>query len=258
MNRRHQLKVLALAAASAAIHAGTQVSAATVGIHFRYNSGGGAYVGAIINTASSVVFAGVPSSNWNNMEPIVFGEETGITSFTAQPLITPGATGISVDYSARNAYAPAGPVTDTNAGYFSYLDDGGAGYKVTIHGLSSFLSLGESYRITGLQATDALNSQFGDIYIYSGTDTSGTLLATLHMDNPLQFPDPVGTYGDTNQSPFLNADTITIVGEPRNGNERSTLAGLAIVTVPEPASLGLLIGGWGLLLGRRRRAIVAV
>src|SRR5690242_8876124 len=62
---RHHLKALALAAAAAALNAGEQASAASVGIHFRYTYNGAP--GATINTSGPQVFAGVPASLWNNM-----------------------------------------------------------------------------------------------------------------------------------------------------------------------------------------------
>jgi len=250
---RHHLKVLAAAAAAAALNAGEQASAAMVGIHFQYIYNGG--TGATINTASSVVFAGVPSALWNNMAPVdIFGNTP--LSQTGQALTTPGATGITLDYSAQNAWAPYGAVTDQNAAYFSYLDDtvgaNYSGYKVTIHGLSSLLGAGEAYSLTALQATDTTNATFGSVFIYAGTDTTGTLLATLTDAAPFQFPGGAGTYGDTNASPALTTDTITIVGAPRNGDQRSTLAGLAITTAaPEPGSVVLVLAGMTFLVRRR-------
>ncbi len=170
-------------------------------------------------------------------------------SYAGQSLSSPGATGISVDYSAANSWAPNGSATDDNAAYMSYLDDPGAGYSVTIHGLSSLFGAG--YSITALQATDTVGATFANVLIYAGAGTSGTLLATLSDGSPLQFADSNGTYGDTNASNTLTVDTITIVGAARNGDERSTLAGLAIV--PEPATLPLLGAGMAILLRRRRR-----
>ncbi len=253
-SRRH-LQVLALAAAAAALGAGEQASAATVGIHFRYQYG--ATVGANINTAGNEIFGGIPAANWNNMAPIDLGGDTPLLQI-GQALTTTGATGISLDYSAQNAYGPYGAPTDANAAYFSYLDDtvgaSYSGYTVTIHGLSSFLGAGETYSIKALQSTDELDASFGNVFIYQGTGTSGPLLATLSNTGIFFFPADAGVYGDTNDSPQLTADTITIVGEPRVGARRSTLAGLAIQSVPEPSTLLLLLGGCALQLRRRRRA----
>ena len=255
-SRRH-LKTLAAAAAAAALHAGQQASAATVGIHFRYLYG--STIGSTINTSGPDVFAGIPSSLWNNMAPISIDQTPdGLPKAQiGQFLTTPGATGISLDYSAKNAYGPYGAVTDSNAAYFSYLDDsegdGFSGYTVTLHGLSTFLTPGESYSITALQSTDVVNATFGSVFIYSGVGTSGPLLATLNNTATLLFPGDAGTYGDTNASPMLTADTITIVGAPRVDDQRSTLAGLAIQSVPEPSTLLLLIAGMTVHLRRRRR-----
>lgn len=250
-NSRHHLKVLAVAAAAAAANAGSQASAAAVGIHFQYLYNGG--VGYGINTAGPQVFAGVPAAKWNNMAPIDYFGSSPI-SYAGQSLTSPGATGISVDYSAANSYAPYGAATDDNAAYMSYLDDSGSGYSVTIHGLSTLF--GGGYSITALQATnDAYDDTgFANVLIYAGVGKAGTLLATLSDGNPLPIDaSGDGIYGDTNASSLLTADTITIVGAPRNGDIRSTLAGLAIQSVPEPSTLPLLGAGVAILLRRRRK-----
>ncbi|MFD0893311.1 autotransporter-associated beta strand repeat-containing protein [Luteolibacter ambystomatis] len=221
---------LAMTAAAMAAGLVAEADATSIGINFRYvyNT---TYIASTIDTGTSDIIDGVAAANWNNMAPI---DQLGGSplSHTGQALTSPGATGVTLDYSAPNTwqtiYAPFPAQTDPIYPYIGYLDDGGSGYSVTIHGLSSLLGPGEAYSIKGMQGSDNATG-FQPLKIYQGTDNSGTLLATL--TNPTTSGGGA-TYGDTIVSSRLTADTITIRGVSRSGSIRSTLAGLIIETLP--------------------------
>ncbi len=224
----------ALAAAAVGAGAASQIDAAVVGLHFRYayTDGTTDYIESTINTAAPGLVAGIPALNWNNMSGIDEGGYGFPTSYVGEALTSPGATGVTVDFSAANTYQNAYPVpdqSDPNFAYLSYLDDSGGGYKVTLHGLTSLLAPGEFYRIQALQSSDDATG-FADVKIYQGTTNAGTLLGTL--SNPTTGSGAL--YGNTIQSGLLSDAEITIVGNARSGSIRSTLAGLIITTVAAP------------------------
>ena len=223
-SHRSKMK-MALAAAALGAGLAAQADATTVGINFRYY-----YYGtedSTIDTSTSDIIDGVPAGDWNNMAGIDELASSPL-SFTGQTLTSPGASGVTLDYSAVNAwqsmYPPFPAQTDPIFPYIGYLDDTGAGYSVTIHGLSSILASGESYRIRALQGSDNATG-FQPVKVYAGTDTTGTLLATISNSTT---GSGGSLYGDTDESIWLTTDTITLVGLPRSGTLRSTLAGLVI------------------------------
>lgn len=246
------LKTIAIAATLTAAGAIAQADAATVGIHFTgintyYNS-----TNFNINTASGAMFAGVAAQYWNNMAPIDL-EGGGPLSRQNQLLTTTGATGIKVDYSASKAWCTYEGDASQLTAYRSYLDDSGAGYVVTIKGLST---LGSGYQLSFLQGTDSIgNHSFAGISIYDGTGTGGTLLDHVGGASASQFADGSGYYGTTLNTLTLNSDTITIKGDARSGSIiRSTLAGITITTVPEPGTGAFMIAAIsGLMFVRRRK-----
>jgi len=236
----HRNMKLAMAAAAMAAGLAAEADALSIGVKFRYiyNYNGTIYSGSTIDTGTSDIIDGVPAANWNNMGVI---DAAGVSpiAYTGAALTSPGATGVTLDYSAVNSWFLYGGIpaqTDPTFPYYGYLDDTGSGYQVTIHGLSSILGPGVGYRIRALQSASGGAPGLAPVNVYDGTGTSGTQLAKL--TNPA-----VGNgdyvYGDTFSSSILTADTITIKGDPRNGAIRSTLAGLVIETFPLPTATAI-------------------
>ncbi|MFD0893312.1 hypothetical protein KBB96_17955 [Luteolibacter ambystomatis] len=231
---------LAMAAAAIAAGLAAEADALSIGVNFRYVYvyNGTTYTGPTIDTGTSDIIDGVPAANWNNMG-VIDGAGVSPVAYTGAALTSPGATGVTLDYSAVNSWFLYGGIpaqTDPTFPYFGYLDDSGTGYKVTIHGLSSILAPGEGYRIRAMQSASGGAPGLAPVNVYEGADTTGTQLAKL--TNPA-----VGNgdyvYGDTISSSVLTADTITIKGDPRNGPIRSTLAGLVIETFPLPTATAI-------------------
>lgn len=239
----HRNMKLAMAAAAMAAGLAAEADALSIGVKFRYiyNYNGTIYSGATIDTGTSDIIDGVPAANWNNMGFIDAAGASGTSpiAYTGDPLTSPGATGVTLDYSAVNSWFLYGGIpaqTDPVFPYYGYLDDSGSGYKVTIHGLSSILAPGQGYRIRAMQSASGGAPGLCPVNVYQGADTTGTQLAKL-INPAVGNGDYV--YGDTYSSNILTEDTITIKGDPRNGAIRSTLAGLVIETFPLPTASGI-------------------
>ncbi|MCW1915809.1 autotransporter-associated beta strand repeat-containing protein [Luteolibacter sp. GHJ8] len=212
---------MAMSCAVLAAGLAAEADAATFGINFRYFYNGGQ--GGTLDTEAEEDHEGVPASAWHNASGLdVFGANP--VAFTGESVTAEGISGVTMDFSAANAWFTdvEGIVGD------AYLDDGGPGYQVTLHGLAGILQPGETYRIKAIQSSDGATG-FGPVKIYAGAGTGGTLLSTL--TNPA-----TGTggalYGVTINSSRLSGDVITIKGDPRAGNVRGTLSGLIIETLP--------------------------
>lgn len=187
--------------------------AQSFGINFR-NGNPPAFT---VDTTSGNTYSGVPASHWHN---------TAATLPTVGEVVAvPDLTGVTIDFSASNTWG-TNVANDIGDGY---LDDHGPGYLVTVRGLSNFIPPGSSYRIKALQSSDNAAS-FQPVQIYSGTDASGTLLATLSTaagGGGVQF-------GETNYSSGITSDAITFKGIPSAGTARSTLAGIVFEITPPP------------------------
>ena len=188
-------------------------------------------------------------SNWTDSDPISWGD--GTTNGTGLVLLG-SDSGVTVDWASSNVWYAGLEDTSENALYRCYLDDGGSGPLITIHGLSSWLtSIGATgYTVRLYQNTDWNNCSFLTTNFTDGTNILGSVTPTN-----MWAADSGGTRAFVD-SGVLTAGTLVIDGAsgPDWGqNKRGCIAAVKITAVPEPATwvLGLMAAA-GLFVIRRR------
>lgn len=242
---------------------------AAIGINFGETDSngdiwGGNKVTASENTATLDGLTGTGAPSWTNFP-------ADINSGTGSGM----AGALSVSYDSTNTYhaGQEGIVGTDDASqqpFRAYLDDGdgtnadGYGATVTLSGLSAWLtSVGAtSYEITLLRSTDHVVDFFTAVDVLDG---SLTLINTHAPVAPLglsTYPTADTGSGDGNgvrafsQMAGYTADVITIAAlkNPEDGNlTRGPISGVIISTVPEPATLSMLLGSMAMLLSTRRK-----
>lgn len=154
--------------------------------------------------------------------------------------------GAQITYSGNNTYTSSSTTNSNDDDLLrGYLDTGGVGHPSTV-------------TITNVPA----NNLPYTVYLYIAGDTPGgrvgdyevngvTLSATQGSGTPYMLATPA-TAGNYLVFTGVTGNTLTITSGA--SNFRAPLDGLQIVTVPEPASIGLLsLAGVGLLARRRRQ-----
>lgn len=192
-------------------------------------------------------------SNWTDSEPIT---NDGSAAANGTGLVLLGSDdGVTVDWASSNLWYAGLEDNAENALYRAYLDDGGNGALITIHGLNSWLtSVGATgYTVRIYQNTDWDNSGASPVAFLATNLTDGT--------NILQSVQPTNNWLAANggtrafvDSGILTVDTLVIDGAsgPDWGlNARGGISAVKITAVPEPATLALL-GLGGLLLRRKK------
>lgn len=207
--------------------------AARIGINFQddWDTGGGAPV-----TETSF---GIPASDWFNMPRVK--NSIGAPFSTSSPITLPDGATLLVEWSAINTYSQYADIP-TSAGAdpggdqvaYGYLDDSGTGYRVRLSGLRNAAA---DFKISLIASTDN-GSGFSDGQVVSNTSTDalvyGETLSTLGG----------GIFALSAESPLLSAATennaVSISGLPRNGTQRSTLAGLILDYTPATANVPVI------------------
>lgn len=205
----------------------TSAKAASIGLNFAddWGSGNPADGGAEV-TADAF---GIPAARWFNM-PRIPGSEAG-TGVSSNAVVTlPEGGSLRVEWSCINTYSlyadiPTGPGEDQVI--YGYLDDTGTGYRVTVSGFRNSVS---QLAIRLIASTDA-GEGFTDAAIRYG----GEIAKVQYTD--IQTPSyATGSFSQSSASPDIATlagnNSIVIVGDPRSGNLRSTLAGILIDYTP--------------------------
>ena len=160
-------------------------------------------------------------------------------------------SGTSVNDWAQEDVVPAGGEAAVNYGY---MDDTDAGAKLTINGLSAWLSanaapmytlqiIQSSDNATGFSTTTVLTSVEGSLL---GVLTNSTMSASAVT--------PVTLGGASSILTGLSSNSLFLNVANRSGNTRGTLSGVILTTVPEPTTT-MTLGSLAVLgLLRRRRA----
>lgn len=215
------LRPAALAVPAAALMLGAAHAGTTIGINYTvdwtpYNYG---YQTTGFNVTAKAFGVEVP--NWTNSLPLPFGSAVSDTMTAA---------GVTVVSTAANPWSsgignlnpdPAGPGYVTpgdNEVTWSYLDDSTPGWSVALSGLASVFPNGYVIQTIGVPyAPPAPNVNITD----SATFTNVLTYTDLGNGTALSVSSPVMTY-----------DAVSLIGNPRNGSHRSTLAGFIMTDVP--------------------------
>lgn len=269
MTSRKSILPPAAVAGALLISSGIAHAATIFGVNFTYNAAlhvSGTHFGASAWTSSYAA--------QGNTAPV-----SGSFSTTE--------AGVGVAYSASNWWSGGSTGTLGAAdeglnlfmGYLDDTDDAAAGASPSLGIQTAGDGIGAVFQITGLGAWLASNNAtsynvtlilgsgqaWGGTYRnYSAYDGSlqgtllGTAAGTVSGDGGWdgvtdRTPDvPAGGYRGIAEFSNLDADTLTITGQPRSGSARGSISGFVITAVPEPSSILLGFLGVPLLLRRKR------
>ncbi len=207
---------------------------AQIGINFQtdwalYNYGYSTTGFAVTGTAF-----GIPGANWSNMQPTSYALAT-----STNQIVTTINGPLNLKYSCQNAWGsgigntalPADPgsvAPGNDEVTWGYLDDSGPGYFVTISGLRGIAS---GYTIQTIAAIGGSAPGFPNVSLTTTVPT----VQSLDYTNGF-YETGGGTVGTSTVSTVYATlsgnDSITIHGLPRDGNLRSTLAGIILTYTP--------------------------
>ncbi len=248
---------LAAVAAFAGVGA---ANAAVIGVNFVGGSGG-TPAGYTVTGTTGVV----SQSGWNN--------ETGSSGTGIAVTTSSGGAGGTITYTSNATYAlnnftPANATQQLLGGWLDNYGDSNtppsAADSITVSNLPTSIagSTGNTPYDVYIYLNDGIAGEGGtytvngvqEILVSNGSYSSFTAITPGALSS---------THGNYYEFTGLTGSTLTItaLATPVNGNTggfyRAPLNGFQIVSVPEPASLGLTaIGALGLLLLKRRKASV--
>lgn len=202
------------------------------------------------------------SSNWNNTSPAA-GRTGSLGTGSLNTALkddTGAVTTATLSWSSSNAYYndEDGTGSDQAKLAVGYLDDGDAGFSITIANVPY-----AQYRVYGLLSSDgadgAATTYTTADYTVNGSLLFGSTLTAYGSITDSQAAEGAawtllapGNVGNYWVSATQTNSTLTITGV-RNGDARASISGLIIEQIPEPSVA--LLGGLGLAgLLRRRRA----
>lgn len=231
-------------------------SAASIAMNFSENNGNQSWLAP----DTPIGPLGILSGNFNsNNNPNANGTTNVLTgnlaTGTASNLVDSNGNGVSttVEWSSNNAwYNGSGIATDEARLSVGYLDDGGAGARVTISDIPY-----ATYNVYVLLGSDAGNEHNSEIPLVNE-------VPVLSADFPA-FGNLVGSGGGwieadgTTRGNYvvargLTGSTATIAGQNSTGN-RIGISGFIIEEqqqIPEPSSTLLALSATALLIRRRR------
>jgi hypothetical protein len=215
------LKHVTLAVPAAALMLGAAQAGTTVGINYTvdwapYNYG---YSTTGFNVTAKAF--GVDVQNWVNSTPLPDGGPVSVTItsgalMAASTASNPWSSGIGNLNPDPNGPGYVTPGDDEVT--WSYLDDTSPGWSVALSGLNATFPNGYVIQTIGVPyAPPAPNVNITDSATFTNTLTytdlgNGTALSV--------------------QSEALTLDAVNIIGAPRNGSHRSTLAGFIVTDRP--------------------------
>ncbi|MFM7214702.1 MAG: hypothetical protein ACKO3H_07480, partial [Verrucomicrobiota bacterium] len=201
----------------------TSARAASIGINFAddWGSGSPADGGAEVTEDAY----GIPAARWFNM-PRIPGSSSGTGVSSNAVVNLPEGGSLRVEWSCINTYSlyadiPTGPGEDQVI--YGYLDDTGTGYRVTLSGFRNSVS---QLSVRLIASTDA-GDGFTDAAIRYGGETAKVQYTDIQTPSFAS-----GSFSQSSASPDIATlagnNSIVIVGDPRSGALRSTLAGILI------------------------------
>jgi hypothetical protein len=202
--------------------------AAQVGLNFE-DEWGGAGGAPVVSPAF-----GLDQTNWINLVRVLNSESGAFATNQTIPL--PGGGQLFVEWSAINTYSVYADVS-TNGDEqvtYGYLDDSGAGYRVAISGFRDFAA---SYTLTLIASSDAA-SGFADALVAHDSDTNTVTYPSPYTPNYTlnEAPNPTGLAAVSTETPAIvtsaGNNKVVITGTAKNGQIRSTLAGILITYTP--------------------------
>ncbi|QDU58758.1 PEP-CTERM sorting domain-containing protein [Aeoliella mucimassa] len=193
------------------------------------------------------------SANWNNTSTASGGPQSLVDDLG-------DSTSASITWSSANTWANG----DNNGNgdrilLHPYLDDGGTGVSVTVEDVPY-----AKYRVYGIISSDQNGNDStyttGDFMVNGAAVLGGTAIAASDYDYAENnfAGDPwqrltTSQIGNFWVSDVQTASTLSIAGPVRSGDERGSLSGIIIESVPEPASLVVFgLATMSLLFVRRR------
>jgi len=205
----------------------TSARAASIGINFAddWGSGSPADGGAEVTEDAY----GIPAARWFNM-PRIPGSSSGTGVSSNAVMNLPEGGSLRVEWSCINTYSlyadiPTGPGEDQVI--YGYLDDTGTGYRVTLSGFRNSVS---QLSVRLIASTDA-GDGFTDAAIRYGGETAKVQYTDIQTPSFAS-----GSFSQSSASPDIATlagnNSIVIVGDPRSGALRSTLAGILIDYTP--------------------------
>jgi hypothetical protein len=243
--------------------------ATTISINFAGGGNGNAIDNARVTELAPGDIVGAPgytAGNWNNVKSDWSGNAGALPASIVTS--TGSATGISVSYDTGDTWR-----ADLNEGdstdhklfkrYYDDSNDAGQPY-VNVNGIPN---AGLGYSVILYLSSDAADSgadvQLGDIWLQDQqADAGATILSNGgNKISPFLLGDSfTGTYVDASDGitpgnyivfSGLTATNFTFRDE-KTGGRRIGLAGMQIITVPEPSS-AIMLGLSGLVLILRRK-----
>jgi len=205
----------------------TSANAASIGLNFADDWGNGSPADGGAEVTQDAF--GIPVARWFNM-PRIPGSEAGSGVSSNAVITLPEGGNLRVEWSCINTYSlyadvPTGPGEDQVI--YGYLDDSGTGYRVTVSGFRNSVS---QLSIRLIASTDA-----GDGFTDAAIRHDGETAKVQYTD--IQTPSfATGIFSQSSASPDIATlsgnNTVVIVGDPRSGALRSTLAGILIDYTP--------------------------
>lgn len=190
--------------------------------------------------------------SWNRWAATTAGDATGYQ------YILFGAGGMTVNWNAKNTWSTGDdPTTVTNNNdqiNYGYLDDGGAGYSVTLTGLTAPGGVGFTAYVVRTIASSDNATGFTNAYV-----VDNTLLVTNTLTYGPMFPSvqpSSGAAAVSSTSATLTNDSITITSASPSNSIRGTLTGFIITDKPlllaqpqAPTNAAFLFNGVGFTVG---------
>jgi hypothetical protein len=214
------LQRTALAVPAAALMLGAAQAGTTVGINYTmdwapYNSG---YSTTGFNVTAKAF--GVGPARWTNIQGTYGSTVANTTTFDLVTITSTAANTWSSGIGNLNP-DPAGPGSVTPGDdevTWSYLDDSSPGWSVGLSGLNAAFPNGYVIQTIGVPYTPPAP-------VVNVTDSTT-------FTNVLTYTDLGNGTALSSQSPVLALDAVSLIGAPRNGEHRSTLAGFIVTDAP--------------------------